>query len=289
MNYFIDFEATQFSNEIISIGCVNSNGDEFYTEVKAKKKISAFITSLTGITDEQNKAAPTSDYVFAEFFDWLMKYPNERATFYCYGNTDINFVKKNLENTKNIKAQAALSMIGMNLHDYASVTKIHFGLVKNIALIKLVAYYRGVESIDQSHNALQDALFLKEVFDHVSTEGEIEGHPFPDYELIGALPKMRANENGKPSAKAPRNILKSLNHRIEMYDANGEILVKSFNSIGEARKYVMDNKMGPVDRQKTDKSKIENKIINAYKKKVPYNGQYWKIIVMEKMEDEVNE
>ena len=289
MNYFIDFEATQFSNEIISIGCVNQNGETFYSEVKAKKKITAFITSLTGITDSQNKVARTSDEVFADFFDYLMKYPDERTTFYCYGNTDINFVKKNLENTKNVKAQAALSMIGMNLHDYASVTKMHFGLVKNIALIKLVAHYRGVEEIHQEHDALEDALFLKEVFEHVSNEDEVEGHPFPDYELTGALPKMKPDANGNPSAKSPRNILKSLKHRVEMYDANGEILKESFSNIGEARRYVMDNKMGPIDKKKTDKSKVENKIINAHKKKIPYSGQFWKIIIMEEMEDEVNE
>ena len=29
MDYFIDFEATQFSGEIISIGCVDENGKEF--------------------------------------------------------------------------------------------------------------------------------------------------------------------------------------------------------------------------------------------------------------------
>lgn len=288
MNYFIDFEATQFSNEIISVGCINSNGEEFYSEVKAKKKISAFITSLTGITDEQNKAAASSDEVFAEFFDWMSQQPDERATFYCYGNTDINFVKKNLENTKNLKAQAALSVIGMNLHDYANVTKMHFGLVKNIALIKLVAYYRGVDEVKQTHDALEDARFLKEVFDHVSSEGEVEGHPFPDYELTGALPAMKPDSQGNPSAKSPRNILKTLNHRVEMYDANGEVLQRSFGSLGEARRWVMDNKLGPIDKKKTDKSKVDNKIINAYKKKIPYHNQYWKIIVMEEMEDEVN-
>ena len=31
MNYFIDFEATQFSNDIISIGCIDENGEEFYS------------------------------------------------------------------------------------------------------------------------------------------------------------------------------------------------------------------------------------------------------------------
>lgn len=288
MNYFVDFEATQFSNEIISIGCVREDGTEFYSEVRAKKKITNFITSLTGITNEQNKMADSSDEVFSHFFDWLMQFPNERAIFYCYGNTDINFIKKNLDLTKNIKAQAALSIMGMNLHDYSAITKTHFGLVKNISLIKLVAYYRGVESIEQTHNALEDARFLKEIYSHISNEKEVIGHPFPDYEMN--LPNIKGIVDGtnKPSQKSPRNILKSLKHRIEMYDHEGEILEKTFPSIGEARVYVIEH-MGKIDQQRTDKAKVENKIINADNKKITYNGHIWRIIILEELEEKINE
>ena len=281
MKYFVDFEATQFSNEIISIGCVREDGAEFYSEVRAHKKITHFITSLTGITDEQNKMADTSDEVFSHFFDWLKEKSDERAIFYCYGNTDINFVKKNLDLTTNFKAQAALSLIGMNLHDYAPVAKVHFGLVKNIALIKLVAYYRGVEEITQTHNALEDALFLKEVYDHVSTEAAVQGHPFPDYELNLSTPKGS-------TPKSPRNALKALNHRIDMYDHEGEVLKRSFDTLGEARAYVIEH-MGKVDKQKVDKRKVENKIINANKKRTPYTGHIWNIVILDNLEDEVNE
>ena len=278
MNYFVDFEATQFSNEIISIGCVREDGAEFYSEVRARKKITGFITSLTGITDEQNKTAASSDEVFSRFFDWLMESPDERAVFYCYGNTDINFIKKNLDLTKNLKAQAALSIMGTNLHDYSSVTRTHFGLVKNIALIKLVAYYRGVESVVQTHDALEDARFLKEVYEHVNTESEVLGHPFPDYELGSTEIK----EISSPQ-KSPRNILKTLKHRVDMYDHEGEVLEQSFNSIGEARHYVIDH-MGAYDQKRTDKSKVENKIINANAKKTTYTGHIWKIVVLEELE-----
>lgn len=278
MNYFVDFEATQFSNEIISIGCVREDGAEFYSEVRAKKKITHFITSLTGITDEQNKAADSSDEVFTRFFDWLTAYPNERAVFYCYGNTDINFVKKNLDLTKNIKAQAALSMIGINLHDYAPTAKVHFGLVKNISLIKLVAYYRGVESVEQTHDALEDARFLKEVYDHISTESKVEGHPFPDYEL-----KTTDINSINQTKKSPRNLLKTLKHRIDMYDHEGEVLEKTFANIGAARSYVIDN-MGKIDRQRTSKNKVENKIINANNKKTTYVGRRWRIVILEDAE-----
>lgn len=51
MNYFIDFEATQFSGEIISVGCVREDGETFYVLVQPQKgKLTPFITNLTGIT-----------------------------------------------------------------------------------------------------------------------------------------------------------------------------------------------------------------------------------------------
>ena len=278
MNYFVDFEATQFSNEIISIGCVREDGAEFYSEVRARKKITGFITSLTGITDEQNKTAASSDEVFSRFFDWLMESPNEKAVFYCYGNTDINFIKKNLDLTKNLKAQASLSIMGANLHDYSLVIRTHFGLVKNIALIKLVAYYRGVESVVQTHDALEDARFLKEVCEHVNTESEVLGHPFPDYE-----PGSTETKEINSPQKSPRNILKTLKHRVDMYDHEGEVLEQSFANIGEARHYVIDH-MGAYDQKRTDKAKVENKIINANAKKATYTGHIWKIIILEGME-----
>ena len=43
MKYFIDFEATQFTGVIISVGCINENGDEFYSLVKPDKPITKFI------------------------------------------------------------------------------------------------------------------------------------------------------------------------------------------------------------------------------------------------------
>ena len=41
MNFYLDFEATRFTNRIISIGCVAGNGETFSTLVKPgdKKKV----------------------------------------------------------------------------------------------------------------------------------------------------------------------------------------------------------------------------------------------------------
>ena len=48
MKFFIDFEATQYSEYIISIGCVSEAGKEFSTLVKppVKKKLTSFVTAF---------------------------------------------------------------------------------------------------------------------------------------------------------------------------------------------------------------------------------------------------
>ena len=60
MNFYVDFEATQFSGHIIQIGCVNENGQQFQSLVKPPEgeKITEFITNLTGITNEMLAEAP---------------------------------------------------------------------------------------------------------------------------------------------------------------------------------------------------------------------------------------
>lgn len=55
MNFYIDFEATQPGNEIISIGAVSDDGATFSCLVKpVASEITPFITELTGITVEKS-------------------------------------------------------------------------------------------------------------------------------------------------------------------------------------------------------------------------------------------
>ena len=95
MKYFIDFEAMQFSNYIISIGCVREDGDTFYSLVKPASKdhnkISKSISDLTGITNDMLTNAPEAYEVFEKFFSWVKLQSvtsGETPEFYCYGNCD---------------------------------------------------------------------------------------------------------------------------------------------------------------------------------------------------------
>ena len=182
MKYFIDFEATQFTNEIISVGCVREDGNSFYALVKPKKikSVTPFITNLTGITKEMLENEKSSDEVFENFFNWL-SFNDEAVEFYCYGTSDIAFLKKNLKDrTTNLKAQAALSIIAMSLKDYSADVKEHFGLIQTVALKKVAGYYYP-NGTYLNHNALSDAQMLKDVYFGVEAESEVIGNPFPEH------------------------------------------------------------------------------------------------------------
>ena len=75
MKYFIDFEAQQYTNEIIEIGCVREDGCQFHSLVhpgEKHKKLSGFVKKLTGITQEELNNAPSVDEVFTRFFYSLL-------------------------------------------------------------------------------------------------------------------------------------------------------------------------------------------------------------------------
>lgn len=260
MKYFVDFEATQFSNEIIEIGCVREDGEEFKSYVNADKKLTQFIINLTGITQEIVDNAPSSDEVFARFYEWLKG--DTDIEFYCYGNSDIDFVKKNLRKSKNFEAQAALSMIGMALNDYAVSVKKHFGLIKPIGLVKVLAHYRGVESIEQNHDALEDAKFLKEVFDYINAEGEVEECPFPEYQK----PKKVAKPV-QPKVEAP------VTPHIERIRKNN--IVEVYETMDEAVAWVI-SQADPNQRAVMKPENIAKKIRKSNGQKQPYMNWKWK-------------
>ena len=262
MKYFIDFEATQFSNEIIEIGCIREDGAKFKSYVNAENKLTNFIINLTGITQEIIDNAPSSDTVFSFFYRWLQE-DNSNIEFYCYGNSDIDFVKKNLQKTKNFEAQAALSMIGMALNDYSQFVKKYFGLIKPIGLVKVLAHYRGVESIEQNHDALEDAKFLKEVYDYIQAEGEIENCPFPDYQ------KKVVKKLVQPKIEVPKGV--SYIARIRKKQ-----IVETYTTMDEAVTWII-NQASENQRGEMKPENVAKRVRRASGQNQPYISWKWEI------------
>lgn len=262
MKYFIDFEATQFSNEIISIGCVREDGATFYSLVNPKKKLTQFIINLTGITDEMLREAPEADVVFKRFFDWCAEYENDTPVFYCYGSSDVAFVKTNARKSNNLRAKSILCYLYSELYDYEPAVKAHFGLIQSVSLVKVASYYRG-EELQQVHNALEDAKMLKYVYDQTSQFNEtVDMTAFPEYRQVTVTIPNSNNET-----------------KYTVYRLSSGKVIQTFESLNAAAKWVFDNRIPDNDQKKFVQIKnLARNIRHASATNTKYMNNKWKVV-----------
>lgn len=196
MNFYLDFEATQFSERIISIGCVSENGKTFHTLVKPVNgdKVNNYITELTGITNEMLENAPTADQAFNSFFDFVIS-TNDSAmpSYFCYGSGDKIFIEKTVKYMTDVRAISFAVSVQTMLIDYAKEVRSYLS-INGISLKKLIALVRHTEDVKQVHDAMDDAMMLKEC---------IEGIDSIDKSMITTTQPKVTVENMKRSIKLP--------------------------------------------------------------------------------------
>lgn len=198
MNFYLDFEATRFSNRIISIGCVAGNGETFSTLVKPgdKKKVDKFITELTGITNEMLADAPTADIAFRMLYNFIeANNDGEAPVYYVYGNSDADFLRATLKHMEDTLACVCAQAIAGNLIDYAAVVKNFFVVKSDLALRKVYMLIQEQKELVQKHDALEDARMLETVVSHLYDKCKPE-----DKETILAIPSQPRPQTKK---KAP--------------------------------------------------------------------------------------
>ena len=198
MNFYLDFEATRFSNRIISIGCVAGTGETFETYVNPgdKKKVDKFITELTGITNEMLAEAPDADTAFKMLYDFIeANSDGEAPAYYVYGNSDVDFINSTLRHMSDTQACVCAQAIAGNLIDYASVVKKFFVAKSDLALRKVYMLIQEQKELVQKHDALEDARMLETVVAHLYDKCKPE-----DKDTILAMPSQPRPKTGK---KAP--------------------------------------------------------------------------------------
>lgn len=183
MNFYIDFEATQFDNKILSVGCINDVGDTFYSLVKPqeKTKVTPFITNLTGITQEMVDNAPSAETVFARFKTFIDIYNNEESTFFfAYGNKDQAFLERTAKKVMNKDIRSFMNCLAGSLIDYSKITRNYFQ-VSQVGLKRALNYFKE-EPIVQKHDALEDAEMLMELYKYIENSElmQLENCPFKD-------------------------------------------------------------------------------------------------------------
>lgn len=189
MNFYLDFEATRFSNRIISIGCAAENGNTFYTLVKPvnKAKVDRFITELTGITNEMLQEAPSADEAFNQLFDFIELNNNDTMPkYFCYGNSDEEFIEHTVRFMTDARACICAQAIKGNLIDYAQTVKKFFVLPSDIALRKVYMLIKSEDELTQRHDALEDAIMLQTIVQNLYSKCKPE-----DKETILSIPSQK--------------------------------------------------------------------------------------------------
>ena len=199
MNFYLDFEATQFSERIISIGCVSENGNDFDTLVRPPKgdKVNAFITKLTGITQEMVEYAPSADESFLALREFIREESHgEETFFFVFGNADRHFIERTVSKMSNPEAKKFAYKLGASLIDFSEIVN-RFFRVDSISLKKAVAYFRQ-EEVEQNHHAIDDAELLRELV-YMINHCDMPT-PEPEQKISKPAPAVKST-NGKVMTK----------------------------------------------------------------------------------------
>ncbi len=252
MNYFIDFEANSPSGEIISIGCVSENGEEFYSLVNCSTPLDNYVKKITHLRQEQIDKAKLIDTVLVSFFSWLMAtnkkdYFNWNDTkFYHYGSEDTKFIKATLKNIQNSVNYEQFSAVMTRCANYDKEVQKFFSINQPISLIAAANYFK-TEPEEQTHNALDDAKLLKSIFENIDGKESIGPVDFTfDHKII-----VRKHKKKKEIVK---------------YKTVDEVLTFCMANIPE--EYRHDDKI---------KNRMRNRLKKAIIQKTKYCGFNWSV------------
>ena len=283
MNFYLDFEATRFSDRIISIGCTNERGAKFQTFVKPERgKVDKFITELTGITPEMVENAPSADEAFNLFYDWALENSENTAPkYFCYGDSDAKFIEYTVKTMSNFKAITFAMSIKAMLVDYSPIVMQYFQ-TQRVALKKVVALIENKEEIEQRHDALADAEMLRTVVENLKTKCSPS-----DVNKLAAMksdPKPIANKTRAPDifvawckGSCDRMSADTLgsedNYQIKCWSESG---TKYFNDIETAVLWVIRYCIkGKSPKKEFDLKYVRYRILSAVREQGKCFGFHW--------------
>jgi DNA polymerase III epsilon subunit-like protein len=253
MKYFIDFEATQFSKEVISIGCVREDGQTFYSLIApVDGKITPFITNLTGITAEAVANAMNPDYVFEKFYEWAFTDKDNTPDFYCWGDSDVDFLQHTFKRTTSLTARFAIGYMCGSLIDYSKMVSKRVNMDgKNLALLRVQKCFDPNST--QNHNALDDAVMLYNIYKEITNRPieEIKKLIRAEYpQDIESVKYVRWNQMNYPVGT-----ICILNKH--------KVATMTFANVHEAAEWIIKEKVSAEQQATANVTNIEKKILKA--------------------------
>ena len=255
MKIFIDFEATQPEQEIISIGAITEYGHTFYRLVKPQfSQVSKYITDMTHITTYDLENAIDLDTAFNELCEWCGNKEHEviKWEFYSYGDGDVDFIKHSMCNIKSSKALIIASIMMATMTDYSKEVAEYFR--GNVSLIKAFNYLKNLEN-KQQHNALEDAKMLADVFLKTAEKQPLEQNPFAE--------RVISNYTFPSGKFYCKGLGKNAKER-------------EFYNIHEAMEWLIETNINKEARDSVRRDKMATKIMKAIRKKDSYMNYKWR-------------
>ena len=177
MKIYLDLEANAVTNEVISIGMVTENGDEFYSLVRPHTKLDRKIKELTHISQEDADAAPSLEAVMQAVRRFLcIATPLDEIVFIHYGKSDVDFLRASQIFAERESTKVILQYIINRCENVDNRVPQHFGR-ETIGLRSAYLTMRlsSDEPATQNHHALEDAQMLKYVWENIDNYTLPEG------------------------------------------------------------------------------------------------------------------
>ena len=255
MNFYVDFEATQPEQEIISIGVYCDNKESFYTLVKPQfSKVSKYITDMTGITNEMLADRDDFDTALNDLYVWCTSQESNLNNwhFYSYGDGDVEFLKYTMRNITTQHPLIIASIMIATMQDFSKeVTKYFRGTT---SLIKAFNYLKSLEN-KQKHNALEDAKMLADVFVKITDKEPLSENPFVERAICNyTFPSGRFFCKGKGKNAKERE----------------------FGCIQEAIEWLINTNIAKDSRDAVHRDKMATKIMKAIRKHECYMNYKWR-------------
>lgn len=167
---FLDLEGTQFSHEMIGLGCVKVSLKKdltikkihqgYQTLVKAKNPVGKIVTKLTGITDKQIKENGIS---FRNAIQELKKYLGKefsKTLFVTYGNHDVRILQQSMNYNMDAPVDDVRLMIKHHFDFGEFISRYVRGENNNTYSLSNILKLFNVEFKGEAHDALADAINL---------------------------------------------------------------------------------------------------------------------------------
>ena len=272
MNIYLDFEATQFKENVIAIGASCEYGC-FDCLVHPPKgdKITKFISKLTGITREMSEFSLSPDEAMNDFYEWLMeitKNYNEPTFFHVFGNMDKIFLKNLAQHITNKQLQLFAENLTDSLIDDSNKVCKYFH-TKAVGVYKALRYFYPNLG-EQDHDPLNDAIALQKLMLFISYAPPLEENPFEEEKKVSVPKKTIKDDEFTGFLIAAKRT------------HTAEAKYKYYNSFNQAADFI--SKQIRKDNPEATNKTIHKNLKRAIRTNNTYARYHWKLIKEEDVE-----